>query len=121
MNKVEVKKILSSVNKKNEKELRIILYGVSVELIFSIELFPSNYDLKGFTKKLNLEFRDYVFKARPIVVSRITSIVRKMNHDELLDMYKTYKEIIFSDVQEYKSSKNEKRSKIDDILNQFGE
>ncbi len=82
-NKLLFNKIVSLKNIKNEGTLRIYLYGYSSEIILSKDIFPSNKELIDFITAMGLEFRDYVYASRTVVVSRI---IREIEKREMQDL-----------------------------------
>ncbi|PFD67329.1 hypothetical protein [Bacillus cereus] len=82
-NKLLFNKIVSLKNIKNEGTLRIYLYGYSSEIILSKDIFPSNKELIEFITAMGLEFRDYVYASRTVVVSRI---IREIEKREMQDL-----------------------------------
>ncbi|MGK8607626.1 hypothetical protein ACRS42_21480 [Bacillus thuringiensis] len=82
-NKLLFNKIVSLKNIKSESTLRIYLYGYSTEIILSTDIFPSNKELIEFITAMGLEFRDYVYACRTVVVSRV---IREIEKKEIQDL-----------------------------------
>ncbi len=82
-NKLLFNKIVSLKNIKNESTLRIYLYGYSSEIILSTDIFPSNKELIEFITAMGLEFRDYVYACRTVVVARVIRDIEKREIQDL--------------------------------------
>ncbi|PFB77514.1 hypothetical protein CN283_29880 [Bacillus thuringiensis] len=94
-NKQLFNKFLSLKKIKDEESLRISLYGYSSEIILSKELFTNNKELVEFISLLGLEFRDYVYASRTVVISRIIRDLQKRDmaqlekyRDSIIEFYK---------------------------------
>ncbi|KZE37731.1 hypothetical protein AV656_09360 [Bhargavaea cecembensis] len=61
----------SELKFKGAKKHKIL--GVVSDLLLSKELFPRNDDLRIFIKEIfDIEFKDYIFSSRTLIVARVT-------------------------------------------------
>ncbi|WP_249703482.1 hypothetical protein [Pediococcus pentosaceus] len=85
---------------KNDRE--IYFYGAISKTIFSFE---GNKKIPTFLKStFDITFRDYVFRAKPLVVSRTIKIFTKM---ENLDIVKEYDKLLVYTEENMKNEKKE--------------
>lgn len=89
-----------------------VLLGVSSSIILSKEIFPKNDDLKIFLKETyNLEFRDYVFKSRTLIVARVIRHINKLESNDTEKLRKSL--LLFIDkLLNINASKNTSKSDI---------
>lgn len=85
-NKSLYNKILSLEHIKDEDLLRINLFGYFSKIVLSKEIFKNNKELVEFIKSLGLEFRDYVYASRTVVVSRLIRHLEKRDINQLKEI-----------------------------------
>ena len=59
------------------------MYGYSSEIILSTDIFPSNKELIEFITAMGLEFRDYVYACRTVVLARVIRDIEKREIQDL--------------------------------------
>lgn len=99
--------------------VRFKIYAIYIEILLNHDLFHHNDDIKPFCKKLNLSFKDYVFRSRTLLVSRIIRLIEKSDAQSLI----LYKNVANSLIESYsKGSLKENKSKIPNtnIIDKFG-
>ncbi|MFP7171589.1 hypothetical protein [Terribacillus sp. 7520-G] len=85
-------KIINS-NKLSSNQGRLLLMGLTFELIQNKQLFPRNNDLKNFIKtiyeenlELEKEYRDYLYLSRTLLGSRVLKTLLIKDYDMLLQI-----------------------------------
>lgn len=76
----DYKKELSNLNSnKYSKNQTVSLFiGIMFHLMSDKEIFKKNIDIKIFLKAvLNKEYKDYLFRSRPYLISRVLNDIRK--------------------------------------------
>ncbi|MBC1500270.1 hypothetical protein HB943_06615 [Listeria weihenstephanensis] len=121
MNKIEIKKILNSVDKNKDESLRLALYSVSIDVLLSKELFKKNAEIQIFLESNDIYFKEYVFRSRTMTISRVIRKINEMNKDDLVKFYINFKNIAFEELSHYKPKSKNTNNDLDDILKQFGE
>ncbi|AQL55250.1 hypothetical protein BZG32_12685 [Enterococcus faecalis] len=120
----ELKKIRVSIIDNSEEQVKSELYGIFSSLILSKKIAPKNSDLKGIMSELNFSFKEYVFKSRTILLSRIIRAIEKMDEKEVsILIEKLINFIEVDDILNQKtkvSYKKKKKNIFDDIFNQLG-
>lgn len=99
--------------------VRFKIYAIYIEMLLNHDLFHHNDDIKPFCKKLNLSFKDYVFRSRTLLVSRIIRLIEKSDAQSLI----LYKSVANSLIESYsKGSLKENKSKVSNtnIIDKFG-
>ena len=99
--------------------VRFKIYAIYIEMLLNHDLFHHNDDIKPFCKKLNLSFKDYVFRSRTLLVSRIIRLIEKSDAQSLI----LYKSVANSQIESYsKGSLKENKSKVSNtnIIDKFG-
>lgn len=122
---LHVKVTLDNISSiKDIEKLRFNLYSCYTAILLSTDLFSQNIDTKPFLKKIDLDFRDYVFANRTTIVARVLRKIEYAEMEELLKLRDGAIKLVFT--TNLDSTKNIKRHKdkmneIDSILEQFGE
>lgn len=124
---IYIKNLLVALDKKsNEEKLRINLYTIMITAILSKKIFKKNSDIPEFITKLNLSYKEYVFKSRTLIVARIVREVENADKQKLLFFVSELKELLFENNSNNSIKSSHSKTKItsensvDDILNQFG-
>lgn len=122
----ELKEIKITLLVSSEEVTKSTLYGLFSSLILSKKYASNNSELASLMAKFNLEFRDYVYKSRTVLLSRVIRIIEKKDESEidtlikeLLDFLLKSEEIIKASEAE-KNTKKKKKNIFDDIFNQIG-
>ena len=63
------------------------LYGIYVDLLLSRKIFAHNEDIKPFCEQNDLKFKDYVYRSRTLLVSRVIRSIEKADMQTLI-LYK---------------------------------
>ena len=123
--KNELKEIENNLIKEKES-LKKNLYGLFTVLILSKRYASKNDELEQIMKLFNFEFKEYVYKSRTILISRVIRIIEKGSDEDnfnrmnilnefLKDFYKETEEI-----SDDEKKKKKKKNIFDDIFNQLG-
>lgn len=119
-----IKKILVTIHPNKDLDLaRLKMYSATVSIILSKELFPKNYDIKLFLDDNQIIFKEYVFKSRTLLLSRIIRVVEKMDSRDLENLLSEFNKLLKTNMPKSKASEKESLSKsnpVDDLLNRFG-
>lgn len=124
---IYIKNLLVDLDKKsNEEKLRINLYTIMITAILSKKIFVKNSDIPEFISKLNIHYKDYVYRSRTLVVARIIREIEKSDKTKLLVFVSELKELLFEsnnssnhDNKKKLQTKGTNNNSADDILSQF--
>ena len=131
----EIEIITKSLNKiKQTKNTELIteqLYGLYTYILLNRNMFKRNSDLKNFIEPLfekinvyytkDIQFKDYVYKSRSLVIARFIRIIEKSNNDVRNELI-LYAETLLLDEQKNDGQVNKKRKRkntVDDLLTRF--
>lgn len=115
-----VKSLISKVDKRSDSDqIRSSLYSIITVILLSQETFKKNIDIIPFVKSLNLDYKDYVFKSRTLIVARVIRSIENASHEELLDYVRVCRILMFPDLNKKINAPNRKTGSVDDLLNQF--
>ncbi|MER2226155.1 MAG: hypothetical protein ABS916_03780 [Carnobacterium sp.] len=125
---IYIKNLLVVLNKKsNEDKLRINLYTIMITAILSQKVFEKNSDIPKFISKLNINYKDYVYRSRTLIVARMIREIESSDKNKLLFFVSELKKLLFesnndnSNVKKNSSqTKSANNNSADDILSQFG-
>ncbi|WP_283749667.1 hypothetical protein [Bacillus mycoides] len=109
---------------KDAEKLRFNLYSCYAAILLSTDLFSLNIDTKPFLRKIDLDFKDYVFVSRTTIVGMVNRRIQDAEMEELLKMRDAAIKLVFNtDLNASRKNINSKNktNKIDSILEQFGE
>ena len=123
--KIDFIKEFSVINKNKFtiRQTKSMYLGLLFELISSKEVFKRNIELKDFLKLVfNLDYSDYLFKARPLLAARLMKDVSNKYHT--LEISKSINSIIYfleekKEIHVEVNSKKIKSTLEDDIVNWF--
>lgn len=87
--------------------VRFKIYAIYIEILLNHDLFQYNDDIKLFCQKLNISFKDYVFRSRTLLISRVIRLIEKADIQSLI----LYKSVADSLIESY-SKNNLKKNKI---------
>lgn len=135
MNDLEKLRVLlkSIKNTKNDDIYRSESFSIYITFFLSTEIFSSNFNVKdfleknlefkSFTKKYDMDLKDYLFKSRTTLVGRLIRIIEKAETNDLKAIMKVIYDIAFFELKNV-SSKNypqydEKDNYYDSLLSQF--
>ncbi|WP_077736431.1 hypothetical protein [Bacillus sonorensis] len=81
----EISILISQAKKANNQEnKRILIFGTLTHILLSKSIINKNDEIPNFIKNIfKIDFKDYVYKSRTLVVARVARIVEKMNLEEL--------------------------------------
>ena len=131
----EIEIITKSLNKiKQTKNTELIteqLYGLYTYILLNRNMFKRNSDLKNFIEPLfekinvyytkDIQFKDYVYKSRSLVIARFIRIIEKSNNDVRNELILNA-ETLLLDEQKNDGQVNKKKKKkntVDDLLTRF--
>ena len=131
----EIEIITKSLNKikhtKNTEQITEQLYGLYTYILLNRNMFKRNSDLKNFIEpifeKINvyytkdIQFKDYVYKSRSLVIARFIRIIEKSNNNVRNELILNA-ETLLLDEQKNDGQVNKKRKRkniVDDLLTRF--
>lgn len=91
-------------------------YSVWTVFILSTEIFNQNKELKPILDKLEIKYKDYVYKNRTDIMGRTNRFIKTASTNKL----KEINEFIYDFAFKQAESKNETINYYDDLLEQFG-
>lgn len=118
-----IKNLLITLDgKTNEEKLRINLYSIMTTVLLSKNIFKKNMDISLFMIKLNIEFKEYVYRSRTSLIARMIREIESADKNKLLVLTNELKTLLFStpDEQNRLKKNNSNSNSADDILRQFG-
>lgn len=115
------KSSLSRLNRTSQIELiQHELYSIITELILSNEYFKKNIDFKIFIEAVNLNYADYVYRSRTLLLARILRDVKKADKTQLILITEALQLLLFEDLKsDSKVRKDNTSNYIDSLLTQF--
>lgn len=97
---------------KNKSVPKYKIIGIVSELLLSRQVFPRNKDIQEFLKEVfSLEFKEYLFKSRTLVVARVTREILIMERDTTYKM-KLYK-FVQQKVDDLKATDKKEKNQFD--------
>lgn len=131
----EIEIITKSLNKikhtKNTEQITEQLYGLYTYILLNRNMFKRNSDLKNFIEPLfekinvyytkDIQFKDYVYKSRSLVIARFIRIIEKSNNNVRNELILNA-ETLLLDEQKNDGQVNKKRKRkntVDDLLTRF--
>lgn len=104
--------------------MRYELYAILTTLILSKEEFKANKDINDFLNLLGINFKEYVFNTRTLVIARTLKIVQKADTESLQLYIRVLQEEYLTDGKNNKDSKITNKKKSTDnymgkILNKY--
>lgn len=108
-------KINEISSKSNSAILRYNLYSLYTALLLNKSLFKHNDNIRPFLEKLNLNFKDYVYRSRTLLLSRVLRKIEVATDEQLILFFIESKKIIKNSVKINKNTKNVKRDEINFI------
>ncbi|MEF3087934.1 hypothetical protein [Bacillus altitudinis] len=106
--------------KTNIEVLRLELYSIITDVLLSKEYFNKNSDIVNFTNKVNLNYADYLFRSRTLLLARILRDVKKADKKELIIILRSLQLLMFNNVEPDSDEKAEKAvNYIDSLMEQF--
>ena len=104
----------------NIEVLRLELYSIITDVLLSKEFFNKNSDIATFTNKVNLNYADYLFRSRTLLLARILRDVKKADKKELIIILRSLQLLMFNNVEPDSDEKAEKTvNYIDSLMEQF--
>lgn len=112
-----VKSNLSLLDKRsNIEQKRIVLFSAYTYLLLSKEIYKKNSEIRELIEALNIEFKEYVFRSRTMVVARFIRILESASEAEINLYLKTIMEILFGNAD---SKKSKKSTSISSTISKF--
>lgn len=103
----------------NPERVRFSLYSIYVIMLINKKLFKKNSDIKELCDELNINFKDYVFRSRTLLIARFMRKIEKIDSEEVYLFFEIAKKKI-SHEQNKESIKKETKSDKDNIFDKFG-
>lgn len=137
MNETDVlKRNVQNIAKTNDVEYkRSLLYSGYATLLLSTKLFKLNIDLKDFLtplltdlekeyplrKNQTLVLKDYVYKSRSLIISRIIRIIQNADAHSLSTLENGYSSLILQDNKPVskKKAKSNRPNSVDELFERF--
>ncbi|MCT3206821.1 hypothetical protein [Lactiplantibacillus plantarum] len=145
MNEIEIlKKITQNIVKTKDLEYkRSLLYSGYTSLLLSTHFFKLNIDLKEFltpllreleniyplNKNQRLILKDYVYKSRSLIISRVLRIIQKADSDSLIKLEENFSDFLQKSTVKgsqstsshvaKKGQKNSKQNSVDALFERF--
>ena len=131
----EIEIITKSLNKIKQTNITELitehLYVLYTYILLNRNMFKRNSDLKNFIEPLfekinvyytkDIQFKDYVYKSRSLVIARFIRIIEKSNNDVRNELILNA-ETLLLDEQKNDGQVNKKRKRkntVDDLLTRF--
>lgn len=115
-----IKSIISRIDKRNDiEQIRVSLYSILTTIILSKQIFKRNEDIKLLLEELNLEYKDYVYKNRTLIVAKVIRHVQKADSGELHLYIDVCKNLLFPDLNKKIDAPTKGNNSIDELLRQF--
>lgn len=116
---IEVKDMLSNIKEtRNNSKYRVPLYSIVVTIILSKDLFKRNTDISEFLATMDITFKEYVFKSRTTIVSRLVREIENADMVKLKTIEQSCTLLLFPNIQK-KSSNKKNENNIDQLFDQF--
>lgn len=114
------KSSLSKLDKRSDiEQVRKSLYSIFIIILLSTEIFKKNEDIKIFIDETGLDFRDYVFKNRTLLISRVIRKIEKADDENLFHYLDVCKKLLFPNLNSKIDIQNKNSNSIDELLRQF--
>lgn len=130
------------VNSSSKTETTSLLYATYATIILSTELFKLNIDLVDFLtpilKKLQsqpefsrlkrpIEFKEYVYKSRSLIIARFIRIIQKSDDKSIDILIEEAQALVNSKLNNHPKSKKDslkpkktRKNSVDELLKEFG-
>lgn len=82
-------------NTKQPEKIKLKLCSIIPTFFLSKEYFKYTRDIRPFLDKLNLSFKDYVFKNRVLLLGKFLKVILGLNDEQILSYKSIICEIIF--------------------------
>ena len=131
----EIEIITKSLNKiKQTKNTELIteqLYGLYTYILLNRNMFKRNSDLKNFIEPLfekinvyytkDIQFKDYVYKSRSLVIARFIRIIEKSNNDVRNELILNAETLLLDEQKNdgQVNKKSKRKNTVDDLLTRF--
>lgn len=115
-----VKSLVSKIdNRSGVEKIRTSLYSILTVILLSNGVFKRNIDIKPFINALNLDYKEYVFKSRTLILARVIRDIENSGHEKLLFYVSVCKQVLFPSLDKKIDAPNRTVGSINDLLNQF--
>lgn len=71
---------------KNPELIRFELFSILTSILLSKDVFKNNSEIVSFLSSLNIEFKEYVFKSRTLIIARVLRTVENLD-ESMLELY----------------------------------
>lgn len=107
-----VKNNISSLDKRsNVEQKRVALFSAYTYILLSKEVYEKNSEIKELIIKLNLDFKDYIFRSRTMIVARFIRILESASENEIDIYLDTIMNILFNSIETKRQQKSTSISK----------
>lgn len=104
----------------NTDLLRLELYSIITDVFLSKEYFTKNSDIVNFIDEIDLQYANYLFKSRTLLLARILRDINKADKDELILVTRSLQNLLFNKIEPDTKTKDKKsRNYVDSIMEQF--
>lgn len=108
----------------NPDLMRYELYAILTTLVLSKEEFKANKEINDFLNSLGINFKEYVFNTRTLVIARTLRIIEKADIDSLESYKKVLKQLCLDDINDNKNPDQKDKKKpaenyMNKILNKY--
>jgi hypothetical protein len=111
---------LSKISRRtNIESVRYELYSITTTILLSKVFFNKNSEIESYLNSANIHFKEYVFRSRTLVVSRVIRYIETADQEKLFELLDVTKDIIFSN-EAIINKPQKNNNSIDELLNQFG-
>ncbi|ERK52436.1 hypothetical protein [Leptotrichia sp. oral taxon 879] len=110
---------------KSEENKRYELYAIFSVLIIEKQHFKSNPDLKKFIYSLGFDFKEYIMKSRPMILSKVLKTISLSKNEEIIQysnkIYDAIKGLKSEEevIKNKKTRKNGEENYIEELLQKF--
>lgn len=104
--------------------MRYELYAILTTLVLSKEEFKANKEISDFLNSLGINFKEYVFNTRTLIIARTLRIIEQADIDRLESYKKVLKQLYLDDTNDNKNSDQKDKKKptenyMNKILNKY--
>jgi hypothetical protein len=104
------------------EEKRNTLFAIFTVLLLSKEVFKRNDDLRPFLKQCRIEYADYVFRSRTLLMARTLREIHAATSEQMELFEKAAKQVLTlkSNDQSGQTGTRKEHNQVDDLLGRYG-
>ncbi|MBC1553543.1 hypothetical protein HB901_12525 [Listeria booriae] len=99
---------VKSIDRKKEQ-----LYSLICIFLMRKDFFKLNIDIKPYFDEINLEFREYVYSNKSLIIGRTVKKINEMNDLELNKLESDFIQLINTKLQNYGITEQKEESKLE--------